>query len=67
VARISVNQNYFRYWGKASPASEQGERFHLLSFHALDVAATGNALIALNQFSLESLATELGWPTNQVE
>lgn len=67
MARISVNQNYFRYWGKASPASEQGERFHLLSFHALDVAATGNALIALNQFSLESLATELGWPTNQVE
>lgn len=62
-----MRDNYFRYWGKASPASEHGERFHLLPFHALDVAACGKALIALKQFSLESLAADLGWQANQID
>src|SRR5690606_39226050 len=67
VERVNVNQSYFRYWGKASPASEQCERFHLLPFHSLDVAACGKALIALKQFSLDSLSAEMDWPRGQVE
>lgn len=33
---------YFRYWGKAE---RDGERFHLLPYHCLDVAAVGRVLL----------------------
>lgn len=59
--------SYFRYWGKASPLAQTGERFHLLPFHSLDVAACGKALLALPPFSLKPLADELGWPRDKVE
>lgn len=59
--------SFFAYWGKASALSEEGERFHLLPFHSLDVAACGHALIELPHFSLQSLARELDWPLRQVE
>lgn len=29
---------YFRYWGKAE---KDGDRYHLLPYHCLDVAAVG--------------------------
>lgn len=37
---------YFQYWGKAQPRSEAGAAWHLLPFHALDVAAVGHELLA---------------------
>lgn len=58
--------SYWAYWGKASPQSE-GDRYHLLPFHALDVAACGRVLLALPGCSLKTLACELGWPQAQVE
>ncbi len=59
--------SFFAYWGKASAQGESGERFHLLPFHSLDVAACGETLIKLPHFSLQPLARELGWPLSQVE
>lgn len=55
----------YRYWGKASP--EAHEPFHLLVYHSLDVAVCGHHLIRLPQFSLKSLADELGWTHEQVD
>ncbi|MBB3101736.1 CRISPR-associated helicase Cas3' [Azomonas macrocytogenes] len=57
----------FSYWGKASPEQAGSAKFHLLVFHALDVAACGRALLALPQFSLENLANELNWPLEVVD
>jgi len=36
--------SYFRYWGKAGSQGE-GSQFHLLPYHCLDVAASGDALL----------------------
>lgn len=58
---------YFSYWGKADASRIQGDRYHLLPFHSLDVAACGKALMALPQFSVDSLAAELGWPQHLVQ
>lgn len=58
---------YFRYWGKASPFDERTDRFHLLPFHSLDVAACGQELAKLPQFSLAPLAEELDWSLSTVE
>lgn len=49
------------------PQNPDGERFHLLGYHSLDVAACGQALLALPQFSLAPLATALGWSHQQVD
>jgi len=35
---------YFKYWGKAKKADEEGEPYHLLPYHCLDVAAVGKVL-----------------------
>lgn len=58
---------YFSYWGKAKPSVEDHARYHLLVYHSLDVAACGQALLSLPQFSLGPLAQELGWPLSTVE
>lgn len=57
---------YFAYWGKTTVENE-GTRYHLLPFHSLDVAACGEALLSLPQFSLRPLAQALNWPLPQVE
>ena len=36
-------QHYYRYWGKAE---KDGERYHLLPYHCLDVAAVGWLLLS---------------------
>lgn len=36
-------ESFFRYWGKAE---RDGERFHLLPYHCLDVAAVGHDLLS---------------------
>ena len=62
-----ASPDYFRYWGKASPDQADSSAYHLLPFHCLDVAACGQALLRLPQFSLASLASDLGWPQQGVE
>ena len=59
-----LNRLYFRYWGKASPFEDDTDRFHLLPFLSLDVAACGQELVQLPQFSLAPLAEEQGWPVS---
>ncbi|MDE3269545.1 MAG: CRISPR-associated helicase Cas3' [Pseudomonadota bacterium] len=39
--------SYYQYWGKA--ASEDEEGYHLLAYHALDVAAVGSVFLAQNK------------------
>ncbi|SDN36877.1 CRISPR-associated helicase/endonuclease Cas3 [Pseudomonas jinjuensis] len=58
---------YFAYWGKASPAQDVSARYHLLAFHSLDVAACGQVLLGLPQFSLRPLAQALDWSLPMVE
>lgn len=53
--------SFCAYWGKALPDRNASDPYHLLPFHSLDVAACGEALLDLPQFSLKSLAIELGW------
>ncbi|WP_071091758.1 CRISPR-associated helicase/endonuclease Cas3 [Ralstonia pseudosolanacearum] len=53
---------YFAYWGKARMQEGASQRYHLLVFHALDVAACGAELLRLPRFSLAPMAAELGWP-----
>ena len=37
-----MNKSYFKYWGKAKRnAEDDGEAYHLLAYHSLDVAAVG--------------------------
>ena len=40
---MSEVPTYFHYWGKAERG---GDRFHLLPYHCLDVAAVGHSLLA---------------------
>lgn len=47
---------YFGYWGKARPKGEQGEPFHLLVYHCLDVAAVGKELLSVDKQLLIDLA-----------
>lgn len=62
------SNNYYAYWGKASPTQPgQGKPYHLLPYHSLDVAAVGKVLLSLPAYSLEPLAQQLGWSREQVE
>jgi CRISPR-associated endonuclease/helicase Cas3 len=58
---------YFGYWGKARPCDEAAQRYHLLAFHSLDVAACGETLLRLPNFSLAALSADLGWPLSVVQ
>jgi CRISPR-associated endonuclease/helicase Cas3 len=58
---------YFAYWGKAHPQDEVAQRYHLLVFHSLDVAACGEALLRLPHLSLAALSADLGWPLPEVQ
>ena len=60
-------EKYFAYWGKASSGQNGGAAYHLLVFHALDVAACGACLLKSPRFSLQTLADELGWSLVQTE
>ena len=37
--------NYLNYWGKARPPNGEGEPYHLLPYHCLDVAAVAYAFV----------------------
>ena len=48
---------YSRYWGKALPQlTEEGEEYHLLAYHSLDVAAVGESLLLKNPALCRRLA-----------
>jgi len=48
---------YFKYWGKAS--KEEGNNYHLLPYHCLDVAAVGYLLFAPEKPLCKKLAFQL--------
>lgn len=40
---VNMDESYFKYWGKAKRnAEDDGEAYHLLAYHSLDVAAVAN-------------------------
>ncbi|MGL4605481.1 MAG: HD domain-containing protein, partial [Iodobacter sp.] len=56
---------YWRYWGKATPRSI-GSSWHLLPFHALDVAAVMSCMLKQRQNWLDDLAKKLDWHPDQL-
>src|SRR3990170_3221674 len=52
-------EGFYRYWGKAGPAGE-GDGYHLLPYHCLDVAAVGTVLLREQEDLLRGLAGFLG-------
>ncbi len=50
---------YYKYWGKAGKG-DTAERYHLLPYHCLDVAAVGYVLLELHRPMRESLAKLTG-------
>ncbi|MBV1928101.1 MAG: CRISPR-associated helicase Cas3', partial [Gammaproteobacteria bacterium] len=61
-----IIKNYFSYWGKSKPAAkEQGENYHLLAFHSLDVAAVGYEIVSQQTVLRERLATLAGLSEQQ--
>ncbi|MEZ5478743.1 MAG: CRISPR-associated helicase Cas3' [Thiolinea sp.] len=55
---------YFRYWGKAARPEQVtgGAEYHLLAYHALDVAAVGSVLLQKHHFLRQRLATLMQLP-----
>lgn len=49
--------DYFRYWGKAE---KEGDGYHLLVYHCLDVAAVGHVLLSRNSLLLRRLVDMTG-------
>ncbi|WP_046168841.1 CRISPR-associated helicase/endonuclease Cas3 [Chromobacterium vaccinii] len=58
-------QAYWRYRGKSSPRDEAGDRWHLLPFHMLDVAAVMEALLDQRPAWGAVCAASLGWDVAQ--
>ncbi|WP_046159008.1 CRISPR-associated helicase/endonuclease Cas3 [Chromobacterium vaccinii] len=58
-------QAYWRYRGKSSPRDEAGDRWHLLPFHMLDVAAVMEALLDQRPAWVAVCAASLGWDVAQ--
>ncbi|MEE4482710.1 CRISPR-associated helicase Cas3' [Serratia ficaria] len=54
--------NYFRYWGKAKKIDlPEGDDYHLLAYHCLDVAACGYQLVIDNRFHAADILAPLGF------
>ncbi|MEZ5537755.1 MAG: CRISPR-associated helicase Cas3' [Thiolinea sp.] len=54
---------YFNYWGKARrDDNDQGEPYHLLPYHSLDVAAVGSILLSKHNYLLTRLAKLMQLP-----
>lgn len=68
MSALKDRLSYFRYWGKASPASA-GEHstapYHLLPYHCLDVAACGYWLVKHNHFGAGGRLSALGLNENE--
>ena len=59
-SRSGESMNRMLFWGKASPSKSEGHRFHPLVCHALDVAATFEALLTVDRRSRENLQAAFG-------
>lgn len=56
---------YFLYWGKArkkEDAQSQGDDYHLLPYHCLDVAAVGYQMVLENRWLIADYFESLGMP-----
>ncbi|WP_448665353.1 CRISPR-associated helicase Cas3' [Serratia plymuthica] len=54
--------NYMRYWGKAKKTDlSEGDDYHLLAYHCLDVAACGYQLVIDNRFHAADILAKLGF------
>jgi CRISPR-associated endonuclease/helicase Cas3 len=58
-----LNASYFKYWGKAD--KDDPTKYHLLSYHCLDVAAVGWILLDPSESLCVRLSAQLevepGW------
>src|SRR5262249_44095415 len=52
--------SFARFWGKASPANQQGPSSHSIICHSLDVAAVGRALVSRDRHRLSRIASAVG-------
>ncbi|MEH2920677.1 CRISPR-associated helicase Cas3' [Samsonia erythrinae] len=50
-----IDRRYFHYWGKANKSADtqEGDDYHLLPYHCLDVAACGYFLLKENYFQAD--------------
>lgn len=58
---------FFSYWGKARPSEPGRSRWHLLGFHALDVAAAGIAYLRQSPATAAKMAQCCGLVSPQFE
>lgn len=57
----------YRYWGKAQPKDGATQRYHLLVYHSLDVAAVGKGLLQRHPMLLAKLSAGLQVSTHWLE
>ncbi|GAB2883166.1 CRISPR-associated helicase/endonuclease Cas3 [Microvirgula curvata] len=58
---MKTTASYWRYWGKASPATADSAAWHLLPLHSLDVAAVMHCLLEQQTEWLAVLAARWNW------
>lgn len=62
-----MNTSFWLYWGKArKDQDQQGDDYHLLPYHSLDVAACGWVLLSQDYPWIASLAHKLDIPAEQL-
>ena len=61
-----MNQSFYQYWGKCQQ-SDTSEKYHLLAYHNLDVAACGYFIVKNNYFNSAELFEQLGFSSNEIE
>jgi len=59
--------SFMSYWGKASEAGHDGQSWHPLAYHCLDVAACGQVLLEVQPEWLAILARSSGVPTDSLQ
>ena len=57
---MTIPPHIHYYWGKAQPSGPGGHAWHPAAYHGLDVAATGEALLAAHPPLLRTLARVAG-------
>lgn len=62
LTMFSSENDYLKYWGKTKRvSSEQGDAWHLLPYHCLDVAACGYLIVQRNIYSAKDILHECGF------
>jgi CRISPR-associated endonuclease/helicase Cas3 len=55
-------ESYFSYWGKSRKKEcSQGDEYHLLPYHCLDVAAVGYQMVINNSWRIADYFASIGW------